>query len=500
MADAAASLEALRSRLAVIADLSQALALMRWDQSTMMPRGGAAGRAGALSSLERLRHERLVDPALADLVAELEGASLGGDDAALVRETRRDVERAAKQPADLVARRARASSLGREAWQQARADADFALFAPHLREHVELAREMAAALDGEAEPYDVLHDGYERGSTAAAVEATFAPLRASLVELVGAIRESGGTCDTSPVLQSFDEAGQERFALEVATLFGYDLHRGRLDRTVHPFASRIGRGDVRITTRYDPHDLRNAIFAIWHEAGHGMYEQGLPDAYAGTPLGTYASLGVHESQSRLWENLVGRSLAFWEWGFERLRAVFPGQLDDVPVERFHAAVNAVTPSFIRVEADEVTYHLHVMARFELEQGLIDGSLDVDDLPAAWNERYEAYLGVTPPDDRVGCLQDVHWSEGGIGYFPTYTLGTLLSVQLWEAMQRDLGDLDEALRRGEFGGISSWLHDRIHSQGRRFTPAELVERATGGPLACDPFLRYAWAKYGALYGF
>jgi carboxypeptidase Taq len=497
--DSAASLTELRDRLGVIADLTQASALMSWDQRTYLPPKGNAGRSRAIATIGRLRHDRMTDPSLADVLASLEAADLEGDDAALVRETRRDVDLAARLPRELVGRAAEQFSLAETSWAAARAHDDFASFAPVLRENLVIVREIAQAHAAGGDLYDALHDLYERDSTAAAVEAVFTPLRAELVELVGEIRERGRSIDVSPLLGAFDEGRQERFNLGVARAFGYDLDGGRLDRTTHPFASGIGRGDVRITTRYKGDDLRGALFPTLHEAGHGIYEQNLPAEHAGTPLGRHASLGVHESQSRLWENLVGRSLPFWEWAYPRLQETFPDRLGAVDLEAFHAAMNVVEPSLIRVEADEVTYHLHVMIRFELERALLEGSLDVDDLPGAWNERYEAYLGITPPDDRRGCLQDVHWAGGMIGYFPTYSLGTLLSAQLWEALRRDLGDVDDAMRRGEFGGILSWLIEHVHRHGRRYTPAELTRRATGAELSAEPYLRYAREKYGTIYG-
>lgn len=497
MAEASPDLTRLRERLGTIADLEQALALLGWDQHTYMPRGGVEARGRQMATLSRLRHDRLVDPELRALLDGLEATPLGDDDAALVREARREADRARRVPGELVAALAVQQSRGQAVWAQARSDDDFAAFAPELRAMVGLQRERAAAL-GDGDPYDVLHDLYERGSTGARVAAVFAPLRGELVDLLDRIRGSDVRPDLSVLGRDYPEAAQEAFAVEVVTAFGYDFAGGRLDRTVHPFAQRIGPGDVRITTRYRRDGVHMALFGTMHEAGHGMYEQNLPPAEARTPLGQAASLGLHESQSRLWENLVGRGRPFWTWAYPRLRARFPGVLDDVDLDRFLLAVNAVRPSLIRVEADEVTYHLHVMLRFDLERALVRGQLDVADLPGAWAEK-SAELGLpVPPDDRTGCLQDVHWSAGLYGYFPTYSLGTLLSVQLWEALRRDVADVDARLAKGEFAPIFDWLVAHVHAHGSRYLPEELVTRATGVPLSADAYVAYARAKFGALY--
>ncbi len=498
MPTSADRLTALRERLAVASHLSQASALLSWDQSTHMPPGGAEARGRQMATLARLGHQHLTDPALVEMVDALESDGLEGDERALVRETRRVLDRALKMPPDLVAAMTRQRVRGRQVWERARREDDFAAFAPELRTMIGLTREQAAALNDEAPAYDVLHDLYERGSSAARVEAVFGPLRDDIVDLARAIRESDVRPDTSVLRRDFPEAAQEAFAVETVRAMGYDFERGRIDRTAHPFATTIGPGDVRITTRYQRNFLPSALFGTIHEAGHGMYNQNLPAEHADTPLGSSVSLAIHESQSRLWENLIGRSRAFWEGAYPRLQAAFPGTLDDVPLVAFVAAVNDVRPSLIRVEADEVTYHLHVMLRFELERALVEGALDVADLPGAWNEKSRELLGIEPSDDRDGCLQDVHWSWGMFGYFPTYSLGTLASVQLWEAMARDLGDLEGLVRAARFAPILEWLVEHVHRHGSRFAPEELLERATGGPLSAEPYLRYVRAKYGALY--
>ena len=499
MTGPATDLAHLREHLGVIADLEQALALLGWDQHTYMPAGGVEARGRQAATLAGLRHEHLVDDRLHDLLGALEAAPLSDDDAALVREARRDVDRARRMPADLVTRLALQGARGQAIWAQARAADDFAAFAPELRTAVALQRERAAAL-GDGDPYDVLHDLYERGSSAARVAEVFAPLRTEIKALLDAVQGSDRAPDLDLLTRPVPEAAQEAVALEVVRAFGFDFARGRLDRTVHPFAQRIGPGDVRITTRYRGDRFAMALFGTLHESGHGMYEQNLPAPEARSPLGASVSLGVHESQSRLWENLVGRGRPFWRWALPRLRAHAPGVFDDVDVDRFVFAVNAVRPTLIRVEADELTYHLHVMLRFELEQRLISGALEVEDLPGAWAEESTALGLPAPPDDREGCLQDVHWSAGMFGYFPTYTLGTLLSVQLWDAMGRALPDRDARIAAGDFAPVFEWLAANVHGHGSRFSPPELVERATGGPLSADAYVRYARAKYGALYGF
>jgi carboxypeptidase Taq len=499
MADHATDLALLRERLGVIADLDQALALLGWDQHTYMPAGGVDARGRQSATLAGLRHEHLVDDRLHDLLGALAGAGLSGDDAALVREARRQVDRARRVPADLVTRLALQGARGQAVWAGARAANDFAAFAPELRAAIALQRERAAAL-GDGDPYDVLHDLYERGSTAARVAAVFAPLRTEVKALLDAVRGSSRAPDLDVLARPVPEAAQEAFAVEVVRAFGFDFARGRLDRTVHPFAQRVGPGDVRITTRYRRDRFATALFGTLHESGHGMYEQNLPAAEGRSPLGASVSLGVHESQSRLWENLVGRGRPFWSWAYPRLRAQAPGTFDDVDLGRFVFAINAVRPSLIRVEADELTYHLHVMLRFELEQQLISGTLDVADLPGTWAEESAALGLPVPPDDREGCLQDVHWSAGMFGYFPTYTLGTLLSVQLWDALGRAVPDRDAHLAAGEFAPVFEWLVANVHAHGSRYAPEELVERATGAPLSADAYVRYARAKFGGLYGF
>jgi len=501
MSEPEASFRRLLERMAVVSDLSQAHAVLSWDENTYMPEGAADARGRQMATVEMVVHQRLVDPALADLLASLEAAGLpeGGIEAATVRQARRAVDQASKVPSALVEALGTHAARSRAVWARARHDNDFATFAPELDRMLELKREQADALGYREHRYDALHDLFEPGSTASRVRALFTPLRRELSELVSRIREAGSRIDDAILRQAFDEAAQERFALDCVTAFGYDLEHGRLDRTVHPFATALSKYDVRITTRYRRHFLNTALFGTMHEAGHALYEQGVADAFYRTPLENTASLGVHESQSRLWENLVGRSRPFWEGAYPRLQRAFPEQLTRVGLDAFYAAINRVEPSFIRVEADEVTYNLHIMLRFELELALLEGSLSVADLPEAWNQGMQEMLGITPPDDASGVLQDVHWAIGLFGYFPTYTLGNLVSVQLFEAATAAHPQIPREIRAGKFATLLGWLRENVHRHGARYLPDELLQRATGSELDARPYLRYLTGKFGELYG-
>ncbi|MEJ2287549.1 MAG: carboxypeptidase M32 [Deinococcales bacterium] len=489
------------ARAAVISDLTQAHAVLSWDENTYMPPGAAEARGQQMATLETIAHERLTDPALGELVEALEAAGLPEDsvEAAAVRQARRAVDRATKLPVELVEALGKHTARSRAVWARARQEQDFGAFAPELERMVELKRQEAEALGFEEHPYDALHDQYEPGSTTAHLRQVFTPLRRETTELVRAIRDAGRSVDDGVLRQAFGEAHQERFALDTVTAFGYDLEHGRLDPTVHPFATSLSKYDVRITTRYQGHFLNPALFGAMHEAGHALYEQGIDDAYYRTPLEGTASLGIHESQSRLWENLVGRSRAFWEGAYAKLQRTFPQQFAGVPLDTFYAAINKVEPTFIRVEADEVTYNLHVMLRFELEQGLMAGDLTVAELPAAWNDFMQDALGITPPNDALGVLQDVHWSIGLFGYFPTYTLGNLMSVQLFEAATAAHPELPREIRAGRFATLLGWLRENVHRHGARYLPDELLKRATGSELDAAPYLAYLRGKYGELYG-
>ncbi len=494
------TLTQLRAQLAVTADLRQAQALLNWDQNVYLPPGAASARGQQLATLGRVVHERDTNPQVDGWLKTLEDAGADqGDtaDAALVRETRHDFEQATKLPGAFVEDFAKAKSASQTAWVGARAASDFSQFAPHLQKMVDLNLRQAELLGYDAHPYDALHNLFERGSSTEKLRTVFSELRDAAVPLLRDLSRKENS--DAPLRQMFPEAEQEAFATHVIRAFGYDFDYGRLDRTIHPFATSLSKYDVRITTRYDANFLSPALFGTLHEAGHAMYEQGISSDYDRSPLGTAVSLGIHESQSRLWENLVGRSEGFWAWAYPKLQETFPGQLGKVSREDFYAAINRVSPSLIRVEADEVTYNLHVMVRFELELALTEGTLKVSDLPEAWNAKYEAYLGVTPPDDAHGCLQDIHWSMGAFGYFPTYTLGNLISVQLFEAAKAAHPGLESEIEQGEFSNLLAWLRENIHQHGSRYEPAELLERATGKSLDAKPYIRYLKEKFGTLYG-
>ncbi len=412
---------------------------------------------------------------------------------------RRDFDRAARIPPDLVEALSRTTALAQDEWARARAQNRYALFAPWLERILDLQREVADALGYPERRYDALLDRYEPGLTAAELDRLFAGLEAELVPLARAVLERADPRDDAPLHGDFDEERQRRFIEGVLRDCGFDFDRGRQDRSVHPFCTSFSRDDVRITTRYDRRFLPKALFGSLHEMGHALYEQGIAPELDGTLLAGGASLGVHESQSRLWENLVGRSREFWSRYYPELRAAFPEALGGVDVERFYRAINRVSPTFIRVEADEVTYNLHILVRYELEEELLEGRLSVADAPEAWNARVAAYLGRTPPDDASGILQDIHWSIGLVGYFPTYTLGNILAAQLWEKALEEAPSIPADIEAGRFGTLLDWLRERVHRHGRKFLPAELIQRATGRPLDAGPYIRYLKAKFGALYG-
>jgi carboxypeptidase Taq len=480
---------------------TSAASVLAWDQETGMPRGGGELRSRQLEALASLSHARALDPRIEGWIAQCEQDRdlIGDNDAsANVRELRRDHDRATKLPSSLVAELARHESLAQQAWAEARAKSDFAAFLPFLRRMVELQQQKADCLRGGRSRWDALADLYEPGMTQRGMAELFAPLRQRLVALCREIEASGKKPEDSFSRVAFDEPSQESLCRATLSAIGFDFDRGRLDRSAHPFCTG-SFGDVRLTTRYSKDNAMDALGSAMHEGGHGLYEQGLLEAHMGTPLGEAASLGIHESQSRLWENHVGRSRGFWQWARPVLRQRLGVEVDGYTTDDLWRASNRVERSLIRVEADELTYDLHVMVRFELEQALIDGSLAPDALPAEWNARYRDYLGIEPPDDRRGCLQDVHWSCGLFGYFPTYTLGNLYAAQFMAAARRDLPGLDEAIARGEFSPLLAWLRDRVHRHGRRHAPAELCRLATGSSLSAEPFLAYLEGKLRAVYG-
>ncbi len=478
-------------------------AIASWDQHTYMPTKGAGHRSEQMGFLAKLGHEKLTSPRLGEWLAALEEASIAQAPDAVesvnVREIRRVYDRAVKMPGKLVEEIAKTVSQAQNHWAEARKKNDFPAFAPWLEKIVALKREEAKVIGYKASPYDALLDEYEPGATAAEITRVFADLRADLVKLVGEIAASGKKPNAEILKREYPVDRQHIFGQAAAAAIGFDFQAGRLDTTVHPFCSGIGPGDCRLTTRYQPRELNQGLFGILHEAGHGIYEQGLDPAHFGTPAGSFASLGIHESQSRLWENQVGRSAPFWEHFFPRLQQTYAGTLDDVTLDVFVFAVNGVEKSLIRVEADEATYNMHIILRFELEQALMTGDLKPTDVPAAWNEKFQQMLDLTPPNDTLGCLQDIHWSLGGIGYFPTYTLGNLYAAQFMEQARRDLGDLDADFRRGYFGRLKAWLNEKVHRPGQRYRAGDLCQRVTGKPLTHRALVEYLRKKYEPLYG-
>ena len=491
------ALRELKERLGTIDDLERAVAVLVWDMEVWMPEGGGAARATQLATLQRLAHDHATDGRIGELLDSLEayGDSLpyDSDDACLLRVTRRDWEKLRRIPSELAAELAGTSARSYEAWVRAREESDFAAFRPWLERMLELRLRQVECFAPYDDPYDVLLDDYERGMRTEEVREAFAVLEPGLRELVDEHAEG----EAEDVLGGpFPVAEQERLSRELAERLGVDWASFRLDRTVHPFEVTFGPRDIRLTTRYAEDDL-HALFTLMHEAGHGLYEWGVDEALARTPLAAGCSSALHESQSRLWENVVGRSLPFWSWFYPRVQEAFPERLGDVPLQRFHRAVNRARRTHVRVDADETTYGLHIILRFELEQDLVGGRLAVRDLPEAWNSRFEELLGLPVPDDRLGVLQDSHWSSGAFGYFPTYLLGSALSVQIWERAREGVPDVEEQIGRGEFGELHEWLRANLYSLGRKLTPAETIERVVGGPLDPEPYLRYLRQKLSAL---
>ena len=499
-------LEQLRDRLAEIHDLGRAAALLAWDERTMMPASGAEARAEQLATLAAVRHRMFCDdevgrlieaarPAVASLDPESEPASL-------IRVAARDWAKARRVPSELRAEIARASALGEAAWREARRRSDFALLRPHLERNVELAQRFAAHYDGfEAfeHPYDPLLDEYEPEMGTDQMRRLLAELRAGLAPLLDAVSAHPDAVDDSCLHGSFPEPAQRELVRELIAELPLDPEAWRLDPTAHPFASAISPRDVRLTTRYDETYLGTALFGALHEAGHGLYDSGVDPELRRGPLGRPRSLGLHESQSRLWENCVGRSRPYLERLLPRLRATFGGRFDQIGPDELYRAANRVRPSLIRVEADELTYNLHVLVRFELELELFEGRLEVADLPEAWGVLMREYVGVEVPDDATGVLQDVHWAAGSFGYFPTYSFGNVIAAQLWEAAQRELPALDESIAAGDLGPLGDWLRENVYRHGRKLSVQETVERATGGPIDVGPCVRRLGAKFGEIYG-
>lgn len=494
-------LEKLKEILGEVSDIGHAAEILDWDQQVNIPPKGHEARGRQLATLGKIAHEKSttdeVGKLLDDLKKEFAGADPASDEAAILRVASRKYDKATRVPSDFIAEQAVISSKAFEAWGEAREKSDFSIFQPHLEKVVELVKRYVSFFPPAEHPYDTLLDDYEPGMKTADVRAIFDGLRPRQVELIKAIASSKQVEDDF-IFVEYDETKMMEFGVDIVTKFGYDWSRGRQDKALHPFETSFSVNDVRITTRYEDDNPTAMLFSTMHEAGHAMYEQGVNPSYERTPLEGGASLAVHESQSRMWENLVGRSLPFWEHFFPAFQKSFPSQLGNVNLDSFYKAINKVEPSLIRVNADEATYNLHVMLRLELEIAMVEGTVEIKDLPEVWNTKMEEYLGITPPNDAQGVLQDVHWSGGSIGYFSTYALGNLISAQLWEKINEDIGDLDDQIRKGEFGALLEWLHRNIHQHGQKFEPQTLVERVTGSKINPDAYVRYLTKKYSEIY--
>jgi carboxypeptidase Taq len=497
---------ALLAELREIAVWSSINATLGWDQEVMMPTAAAGLRGDQVAALSTIIHERRTAPKIGDLIAacEADTATMADPDAAAnLRNLRRDYDRATLLPTDLVRDVAETSTLAMHAWRETRERSDFAGFAPWLEKLVALNRRTAECFgvpEG-GELYDALLENYEPGMRAAELDRVFGELRAGLVPLIRELREEGRAPSAEWMHIPLVVEKQVAFNRGVVERMGFDFAAGRLDVSTHPFCEGAGPGDTRLTTRYDAGHLLSALHGTMHETGHGLYEQGLPKAERfGQPLAEAASMGVHESQSRMWENFVGRGRPFWEWALPELkRQAGDPAVDALDVDTVYRGLNTVSPNLIRIESDEATYNLHIMLRYDLERAMLKGDLPVADLPGVWNERMRGDLGLEVPDDRRGALQDIHWSMGAIGYFPTYTLGNLYAAQLWETIQAALPDLDAQLRRGELSGLLGWLRANVHTHGRRYAAGDLCERATGRPLSHEPLLRYLGEKLRGVYG-
>ncbi len=491
----------LRTHLAEIVDLRHASGLLGWDQQTMMPPRGGSARAETLGTLERIAHEMFIAADTGRLLeaaaSELDGAAPDSDEARLVEVVRRRWEKARRVPTELAADIARAASLGQEVWVKARSESDFAVFAPALRSNIELARRYVECFDDFDCAYDVLLDDFDPGTRTAQVAELFAELKAELVPLIATV--SGHKIDDSCLHGKFPVQRQRQLVLEVVERMGFDPAGWRLDDAVHPFAAGFGSGDVRITTRWDESYYPAGLYGGMHETGHGLYEAGIAESLQRTPLGNAESLSLHESQSRMWENMVGRGAPFCGVLAPRIAQLFfDGRHESIDGHGLYRAVNRVEPSFIRVEADEATYGLHIVLRFELEQELIDGRLSIADLPEAWNARFKDYFGLDVPDDAQGVLQDVHWSAGLIGYFATYALGNLIAGQLWQRVHEDLPELDQRIAEGELAPLREWLREHVHRHGAKFESAQLLQRVVGEPISVTPFVTYLKAKLSDVY--
>jgi carboxypeptidase Taq len=490
----------LKEILGEVSDLRHAASVLEWDQNVGMPSGGSEARGQQLATLGKIAHEKSTSEEVGKLLEDLkkEFTDPDSDDGALIRISTRDFDKATRVPAIFVAKQAIVTAKAFEAWVEAKGKSDFSIFRPHLEKVVELVHEYISFFPPADHPYDTLLNDYEPGMKTAEVREIFDNLRPKQVELIKAIKSAKQVKDDF-LHKKYNEKKVWNFGEAIITKLGYDWSRGRQDKAPHPFQTTFSVDDTRITNRYEAENPLATLFSAMHEAGHAMYEQGSNRAYERTSLAGGTSLAVHESQSRLWENLVGRSLPFWEYFFPELKKTFPSQLDGVSAKSFHKAINKVQSSFIRVNADEATYNLHVMLRLELEIGMVEDKFAVKDLPEIWNAKMNDYLGIVPPNDARGVLQDVHWSSGLMGYFSTYALGNLISAQLWGKINEDIKDLDEQIRKGRFDSLLGWLHEKIHVHARKYDPQDLVQKVAGSKINPTAYLRYLTNKYSAIYG-
>ncbi len=488
-------------RMREVSALSSVAGLLSWDQETMMPQGAAAVRAEQSAAIAGVVHEKFVDPQMGDMLRKLQANAdkLTFSERVVVRERLRDYEKSIKLPPSLVREMARVASQAQSVWIQARAASDFKKFAPWLKKTVDLKRQQAEAYGYEDHPYDALLDDYEPRMTIKELDPVIDNLRGGLVPIIDKILHAETTLDNSLLKRLYPQVGQEAVGRELMRAMRMSASTSRLDRSAHPFCAGIASPtDVRITARYNERYLPQALYGIIHESGHALYEQGLEEKHIGTPLAEAVSLGIHESQSRLWENIIGRSRNFVAFLFSLLKKHFPQALSDVTEDDFYKAINRVTPTFIRVEADEVTYNMHIVLRYEIEKALLTGDMQVKDLPGIWNDGMEDYLEIRPDNDAQGVLQDTHWASGLVGYFPTYLLGNLYAAQFWYMLSKNVSDVDRRIARGEFQSILDWLRKHIHRHGRAYSSSELVNRVTGKPLSATYFLDYLKAKYSELY--
>lgn len=482
-----------------VSDLGRASSVLGWDQQVNMPPGGGEARGQQLATLSKLAQEKFTSDEMGQLIEDLkkEYPDPDTDEGAMVRVAARTYEKAKRVPPEFVAEQAIAGTKGFEAWVEAKSKSDFSIFRPFLEKNVELVRKYVSFFPPADHPYDVLLDDFEPGMKTAEVQTIFNNLRPQQVSLIKAISESKQV-DDKFLHRKFNEQKVWELGEKIITKFGYDFSRGRQDKAPHPFETTFSVNDVRITNRFEEGNPLATLFSAMHESGHAMYEQGVNPAYDRTPLESGTSLAVHESQSRMWENIVGRSLPFWEHFYPELKKTFSSKLDGVSLKTFHKAINKVEPSFVRVNADEATYNMHIMLRLELEIGMVEGSIAIKDLPEIWNAKMKEYLGVTPPNDAKGVLQDIHWSYGSIGYFSTYALGNIVSAQLWERINKDIKDLDEQIRKGKFDALRIWLNEKVHTFGHKYDPQDLVQKITGSKIDSSAYVRYLTNKYSGIY--